>query len=159
MELVGSIPRRYQSALQQALDNNTQLTAVSVDSETTIRATLSRLAGEVNERSGGVDAIFDITEGAESLSLGRSLKLQLRLPAVDNSFVLDNTAVYGTDTIYRVVDNRLQAVKVRRLGDFIDNGNPSRTLLVSEDIQPGDVIMTTQLPNAIENLLVKISKD
>ncbi len=155
MELIGPIARRYQPVLQRALDNNEQLTAVSVDSEAVIRAGLARLGGEVNRRSGGVDAIFDITQGGESLSLGRSLKIQLQLPAVANSFVLSDTAIYGADTIYRVVDNRLQAVKVRRLGDYIDGGRPAGTLLFSEDVRAGDVVMITQLPNAIENLPVR----
>ena len=157
MELIGPIPRRYQATLQQALDNGEPLAAVSVDSDTIIQAELVRLGGEVNERSGGINAIFSITQGGESLSLGRSLRVQLQLPAVANSFVLSNTALYGADTIYRVVDGRLQAVRVSRLGDYIDKEQPGGSLLLSEEVRAGDVIMTTQLPNASENLPVKIS--
>ncbi len=157
MELIGAIPRRYQSILQRALDSNERLAAFAVDSGTVIQAELMRLGGEVNPRSGGVNAIFSITQGGESLSLGRSLKVQLQLPAVANSFVLSDTAIYGTDTIYRVVNNRLQAVKVHLLGDYIDDGRLVGTLLFSEDVRADDIIMTTQLPDAIENLQVKIS--
>ncbi len=157
MELIGPIPRRYQATLQQALDNGEPLTAVSVDSDIIIQARLVRLGGEVNERSGGVNAIFSITRGSESLSLGRSLRVQLQLPVVANSFVLSNTALYGADTIYRVVDGRLQAVRVRRLGDYIDKEQPDGSLLLSGEVRAGDVIMTTQLPDASENLPVKIS--
>lgn len=157
MELIGAIPRRYQPVLQQALDSGEQLSAVTVDTETVIQAKLARLGGEVSPRSGGVDAMFDIMQGGESLTLGRSLKIQLQLPAVANSFILSDTAIYDTDTIYRVVDNRLQAVKVRRLGDYIDNGRSAGMLLFSEAVRAGDVVMATQLPDAIENLQVKIS--
>ncbi len=157
MELIGPIPRRYQATLQQALDNGEPLAAVSIDSDTIIQAELVRLGGEVNERSGGVNAIFSITQGGESLSLGRSLRVQLQLPAVANSFVLSNAALYGADTIYRVVDGRLQAVRVSRLGDYIDKEQPDGSLLLSGEVRAGDVIMTTQLPNASENLPVKIS--
>ena len=157
MELIGPIPHRYQATLQQALDNDEPLTAVSVDSDIIIQARLVRLGGEVNERSGGVNAIFSITQGGESLSLGRSLRVQLQLPVVANSFVLSNTALYGADTIYRVVDGRLQAVRVRRLGDYIDKEQSDGFLLLSGEVRAGDVVMTTQLPDASENLPVKIS--
>ena len=181
LELTGSIPRRYQAAIAAALDEGARLVAVSTDGGPRLRAVLSRLQAQVNPASGGVDAIFTILQGDEDagyqIHLGRSLRLRLELPPVAGSFVAPNTALYGADTVYRVVgsgeEQRLQAVTVKRLGDWADGltdglvgdeapgqargaaAAPRSALLLSDSIKDGDIILATQLPNAIENLPVK----
>ena len=59
------------------------------------------------------------------------------------------------NTVYKVVGQRLKAIPVTRQGDYADHDTIAKSLIVAADIQDGDVIMTTQLPNAVENLLVK----
>jgi hypothetical protein len=115
---------------------------------------LERLSGEVNAGSGGVNAIFSLSNKNGSLQLGRSLKLDLKLPPVDNAVVIPNTALYGMDTIYKVSDRRLKSVPVSRRGDYPDRDGIPHSVIASPHINSGDIIMTTQLPNAVENLLV-----
>ena len=147
IELTGSLPARYIPSIQSALK-------IEVNGQT-VKARLSRLSGEVNSGSGGIDAIFSLTEQTDFLQLGRSLKLDLNLPAVDNALIIPNTALYGMDTVYKIVGQRLKTTPVTRQGDYSDQGPIAKSLVVSADIQDGDIIMTTQLPNAVENLLVK----
>lgn len=155
IELTGSLPSRYLPGIQSALKNNHTLTASGRVNGQTVKASLSRLSGEVNPGSGGIDAIFSLTEQADFLQLGRSLKLDLNLPPIDNALIIPNTALYGMDTVYKVVGQRLKAIPVTRQGDYSDHDTIAKSLIVAADIQDGDVIMTTQLPNAVENLLVK----
>jgi hypothetical protein len=155
IELTGALPSRYLPGIQSALKNNHILTARGLVNDQPVKASLSRLSGEVNPGSGGIDAIFSLTEQADFLQLGRSLKLDLNLPPIDNALIIPNTALYGMDTVYKVVGQRLKAVRVIRQGDYSDHDPIAKSLVVAADINDGDVIMTTQLPNAVENLLVK----
>lgn len=157
LELVGTVPDRYIHTLRQALSSDNQIAAVGNDATSQIKAVLARISGEVSEGTGGTDVYFTITEGSESLPLNQSLYLIIQLPPIKNSFVIENTALYGTSTIYRINNERLQAIKIRRHGDYIKPDNGRYTLISSDNLHDGDTVMTTQLPNAIENLLVKIS--
>lgn len=159
MELTGSIPQRYIQLLQKALNQQTVLHAHGLLNEHSIQAQLSRLSAEVSVRSGGIDAIFAINKGAEHLQLGRSLKMYLELQVVENAFVLPDTALYGSSTIYKIEKQRLKAVTVSRLGDFNPTTSQRQILVTSQEIKAEDVILITQLPNAIENLLVTIVND
>ena len=154
IELTGSISARYLPALQSALNTGLVLTAHGMVNNQPVKAILERLSGEVNPGSGGVNAIFRIAENAHFLPLGRSLKLDLGLPAEENTLVIPNTALYGMDKVYKVIDRRLKGVAVTRLGDFPDRNGIAQSLITSPEIQQGDSLMITQLPNAVDNLLV-----
>jgi RND family efflux transporter MFP subunit len=154
IELTGSIPARYLPSIQSALSNKHGLSAIGIVNGQPVTAMLERLSGEVNAGSGGVNAIFSLSNKNGSLQLGRSLKLDLKLPPVDNAVVIPNTALYGMDTIYKVSDRRLKSVPVSRRGDYPDRDGIPHSVIASPHINSGDIIMTTQLPNAVENLLV-----
>jgi len=156
LELTGIIPNRYIPALQNAVNKGTKLPAKGSINDREITAQLVRLGGSVSENSGGVDVYFKISSDQAFLQLGRSMKVHLDLPAENNTFVVPNTALYGTDTVYKVVNKRLKAISVSRLGDFPSQNGIAQSLLRSTDISDGDIIMITQLPNAVENLLVKV---
>ena len=154
IELTGSIPARYLPAIQSELNIDHELLAHGQVNANQIKARLQRLSGEVNPGSGAVNAIFTLDGNTDFLQLGRSLKLDLSLPAVKNSIVIPNTALYGMDKVYKVIDQRLKGIAVTRLGDFPDRDGLAHSLIMSPEIQPGDRLMITQLPNAVDNLLV-----
>lgn len=155
MELTGTIPNRYIPILQDALKANMVLAASGQLNQQAIEAQLDRLGGSVSENSGGIDAFFKISSEQSYLQLGRSLQIQLMLPTVSNVFIVPDTALYGPRTIYKVVDQRLKTVPVQRLGDYATGNDEAHSLLSSQHISDGDTILVTQLPNAVENLLVK----
>lgn len=153
IELVGPVAPSYLPRIQSALDNDTRLQARAEIDSRPIIAVLDRLSAEVGAGTGTIDLYFRVISGSEALQLGRNVQLQLALPASGNSFAIPLSALYGTDIIYKVVDNRLKPVQVSRLGDYHD-GSKSRVLVSSGQVSEGDSVMITQLPNAIENLLV-----
>lgn len=154
LELTGTIAQRYAAVVQQSLTQGHELTATTQWQGQSLTASLQRLTGDVDEQSGGLQAIFRIEKHSQQLSLGRSLRLQLQLPQIDNTFVVPNTAIFGTNRVYKIVDNRLKTVDVTRLGDFDTRNAVPSSLLQSQAITDGDILLKTQLPNAIENLLV-----
>ena len=155
IELTGPIPSRYIPILQTALDQQQTLLGKGYINGQPFEAQLVRLGGEVNSGTGGVDAIFKLNTESSIVQLGRSIKLEVTLPPTEDTFIVPNTALYGVDTIYKVEQQRLKATPVIRLGDYPGSDNIAYSLVASSEINSGDILMTTQLPNAVENLLVK----
>ena len=79
----------------------------------------------------------------------------MQLPKVKQVVAIPNLALYGQNRVYRIVDSRLQAVSVDRIGDITDAQGQSLTLVRSADLQNDDLLLITQLPNAISGLLVE----
>ncbi|MGB2129893.1 MAG: efflux RND transporter periplasmic adaptor subunit [Marinobacterium sp.] len=122
-----------------------------------VRLQLDRLAARVNPGQAGVDALFQLPAQAPALLPGQTLQLQLQLPPRDKLFALPPAALYGTDRLYRLAaDDRLQAVPVEVAGQRHLPDGERQLLVTSADLQPGDRIITTQLPNAIGGLPVSV---
>ncbi len=155
LEVRAQIPSRYLNSVRQALAAEQPLTAVARLDGKPLQLRLHRLSGEVGSGRAGVDGLLRISAGGAHLELGRSLELDLQLPAIDDLLALPPQALYGTDRVYRVEDNRLQAISIQRLGEVTIDGEP-RILVNSPQIEAGDQIITTQLPNAITGLKVKL---
>ena len=94
-------------------------------------------------------------EAAETLTIGDTLEMTLELPAIEDVFSVPVSSIYGTNRIYRVENERLVAVKVEKLGGQYSDGR--QFLLVrSDSLKPGDEIITTQLPLAVNGLKVEV---
>jgi len=157
IEFSGPIPARYVSVLQKTLDNGGRPEAnTSIDGEL-IHAYLDRLSGQVSERTGAIEATFTIDPLSSNIPLGQQFELSLKLPSTMNAFIIPTTALYGIDRIYKIIDSRLVTTKVNVLGDYISDKSGQYLVVTSDNITDGELIMTTQLPDAIENLLVKLS--
>ena len=118
---------------------------------------LTHLAGDIKPNRGGRDGLFELVTPDIDLSIGSIIVLQLQLPAVDDTLALPREALYGNDRIYSIVDGRLKGHRVERLGETLISANDSgqsQLLVRSTSITPTDLIVTTQLPNAIEGLKV-----
>lgn len=115
---------------------------------------LERLSANVGTGRAGVDALFAIESNHKDLAIGRLFELHLKLPEQDNVISLPSQALYGTDRIYVIHDERLQPVQVERRGSHRQNGE-ERLLVSSPLIESGDLILTTQLPNAVTGLKVQ----
>jgi multidrug efflux pump subunit AcrA (membrane-fusion protein) len=156
LEVRAQIPSRHLNLVRQALIEKQTLKAVAHLEESPIELSLNRLSGEVGSGRAGVDALLRIESDAKHLELGRNLELELELTPVPNILALPPQALYGNNRIYRIIDDRLQAILVNRVGDADNDGHP-RILVTSPEIQVGDQILTTQLPNAITGLKVRLT--
>ena len=118
---------------------------------------LDRLAGRSDPGQGGVDALFSVEPGADLL-LGRFASLELELPPEPDSFLLPFEALYETNRIYRVRedDQVMEAVAIRRVGEARMADGRRGVLVQAPGLENGERVVTTQLPQAMEGLRVRV---
>ena len=156
IEIRAQIPTRHVPRVRDALAAGHSLHAKALVDGRTVRAKLDRFTAEVERGGGGADAYFRIVEGGQDLPLGRTVELLVDLPDADNSVALPYEAVYGTNRIYRLEGERMRSLEVERVGEQ-RSADGARVLVRGPDLQPGDRIVVTQLPNAMDGLRVKVA--
>jgi len=180
MEVRAQLPNRYVSLVKASLAQDELIQAKTKSYGDTNLLVLQRLSGQANQGTGGIDALFTPVHEAELLSaepkqssalqssekqasktqsstliLNSTLKVQVTLPAFKNVITLPLAAIYGSNRIYRIEDERLQSIDVTILGKQLSStGAPDRVIIRSKALKDGDIIATTQLPNAISGLKV-----
>jgi hypothetical protein len=87
------------------------------------------------------------------------VELSVNLPVVHDSVALPYEAVYGTDRIYRLEGERMRTLQVERVGEQRSLDGSTRVLVRSPELQPGDKIVITQLPNAMDGLRVRVAEE
>jgi hypothetical protein len=87
------------------------------------------------------------------------MSLSITLPVLNNLDVVPVQSIYDSDKIYRVVDNRLQAIHVERVGEYESEEFGYQVLVHDPRIAQGDQIITTQLRRAIDGLLVDVANN
>lgn len=155
LEVRAQIPAKALPALRAAIASGAALHASALLDQQPLALRLQRLAAEVDGARAGVDAFFSIDSDSRLPEPGRALALNLKLPEQSGLISLPPQALYGLDRLYRIVDGRLEAIRVERVGDVTLPEAGAQVLVRSDALQPGDRIITTQLPNAIAGLRVK----
>ena len=150
LEVRSQIPTKYLSILR----NNPNIVAKVNYNGNTIPLALDRLSAEATASQGGVDAYFSFPTTA-NIEIGRNIELTIALPLVKNVAAIPALSLYGQNTVYRVTEQRLEAVAVERIGEVRSDQGTPLTLIRGADLQQGDQIITTQLPNAITGLFVE----
>jgi multidrug efflux pump subunit AcrA (membrane-fusion protein) len=156
MVVRAQIPSRIVPLVRQARANGDELLIRGVLDGVALTARLRNLAGEASSGTGGIDGIFDVIGDTGPISQGRFLRLELTLPADDGLIALPHEAIYGADRVYVVdADSRMRGVAVTRVGEWIDDAGKTRVLVSATGLAEGARIVVTQLPNALDGLLVR----
>lgn len=142
------LPRVRAALAEQALPGTAR-----VDGQT-FAVSLTRLGGESAPGRGGIDALLSV-EGPVDLVPGRFAEVELRLPVDAPAVLLPYESLYQTDRVFRIVEGRLESVPVRRLGEAPLSDGRRGVLIDSDRLQPGDLVVATQLPQAIDGLRVR----
>ncbi len=158
IEIRAQIPTRQVPLVRDALAAGQTLEANALVDGRLVRARLDRFTAEVKRGGGGADAYFRVVDGGQDLPLGRTVELVVDLPDVRASVALPYEAVYGSNRIYRLDDERMHTLEVERVGEQRRADGGARVLVRSPELQPGDRIVVTQLPNAMEGLRVKVAE-
>ncbi len=156
LEIRAQIPTRYVGALAQALNDGQKVTATAQFGTQRINAVLSRLSGEVRRGAGGLDALFRITDNDPWLQIGSTVEVLLTLPIERDVIAIPISALYGTDRVYKLKDDRMRVATVERVGEASLATGEKRVLVRSPDLNEGDRVIVTQLPNAIDGLKVRV---
>jgi len=160
MVLRALIPERYLASIRTAIGGGRPLPIRGKLDGQPVTGELRGLVGEVDGNSGGVAALFDIRAEPELLQQGRFMQVDLSLPPMQGILMLPHEAVYGSDKIYLVdADSRMRPVRIERLGEVRGQEGGTRLLVRAKSLKQGMRVVTTQLPNAIEGLLVRVAGD
>jgi multidrug efflux pump subunit AcrA (membrane-fusion protein) len=157
LEIRAHLPTVYIESVQRAIAAGQTLQASVVNRQTLSSFPLLRLAGEAEAT--GIDAYFAIGRNATRFRTGELLALSLELPEESDIFAVPYQSIYGNSRIYKVDDDRLQAITVETIGQTRKPGQPARVLIRSDEIADGDLIAATHLPNAISGLKVEYRVD
>ena len=160
LEVRAQIPGRYLKQIRDDLANGKTLKAVSVLDGRVLTFELNRLSGETRQDSGGVDGLFSLVKDQKStLALGTFIELSLTLGTQDNVIVMPFNALYGLNRVYRIKDGYLEVVKISRVGEYEDSDGQTQLLIRGDNLNEGDRVVSTQLPNAITGLRVEAMND
>ena len=152
------IPNRFLSLIQNSIKDGKVLRVEGQLDGTKVSAKLRSLSGLIAEGSGGAEGIFEIQVIDNYLHQGRFVKLDLILPELQNAVSLPQEAIYGSNKIYKIDSkNRIRSLLVDRVGEIRIDDSETRVIVKSPDLKTGEKIITTQLPNAVDGLLVRES--
>jgi multidrug efflux pump subunit AcrA (membrane-fusion protein) len=158
LEVRAKLPAPYQQELLEALSaGGRTLQARALAGTTKIVLHLDRVSGEADPS--GIDGLFRIHSGAELLRLGSMITLQLQRAPQAGVVAVPYSALYGTDRLYKLVDGRLQGITVTALGDYAGAADQSMLLVKSAQLQAGDRLVTTHLPNAVTGLRAEAASE
>jgi multidrug efflux pump subunit AcrA (membrane-fusion protein) len=155
LEVRAQIPGRYISQIRKMMSERQTLKASASVDGTALAFTLQRFSGEVRPDSGGIDGLFRLSGNSQALALGTFVELRLQLAQQDQLIELPYNAMYELDRVYLLSDGYLKAVKIERVGEYKTALGKKRLLVRSAELQKGDQIVSTQLPNAITGLRVE----
>ncbi len=154
LEIRAHLPINYIRSVQYAISEQLELYASVPNRGYLGRFPVLRLAGEAEAT--GIDVYFSIEADAGQVRPGDLLPLSLELPAETGVYAVPYQAIYGNSRMYKVVDDRLQAIDVNTAGQARDDNGRVSVLVRSNDLEPGDRIAITHLPNAVSGLKVKV---
>lgn len=115
-------------------------------------ARLDRVESEVQAASGGVEmfARLEGLDAASSLRPGAFVEISVPGPKFEDVIRIPEIALYGGDTVYRIVEGRLDAVRVAVAG------RAGKDLFVRGKFAPDDRIVTTRFPEAGPGIKVRV---
>jgi len=153
LEVRSRLPARYVSEVGDMIADGSAAAAGITTPDGKLALRLSRLAGAADPS--GVDLLFSITGNTTLLRPGTLLEIRLERPQQGQAIAVPHRAVYGDRRIYLLRDGRLHGIDVDVLGEQRDRDGQSVLLVRSSQIDESDVIVTTQLPNAVSGLKVR----
>ncbi|OUR63698.1 efflux transporter periplasmic adaptor subunit [Methylophaga sp. 42_25_T18] len=159
LEVRAQLPGRYITQLRTMMVDEQALLATADIDGSKLEFTLERFSGEVRQDSGGIDGLFRLTGNSQALALGTFVELRLKLAEQEQLVELPYNALYELDRVYLLQDGYLKAITIERIGEYKTDLGEKRLLVRSNDLQQGDHIVSTQLPNAITGLRVEAIND
>ena len=94
---------------------------------------------------------------ATKAKIGKTVKVQVTMPVIPNSYLIPLSAIYHDKFIYKISDSKLKSIKINILGiDYVNN--KEYLIIKSSDLKPNDLILVSTLATANEGLPVKIVK-
>jgi HlyD family secretion protein len=148
LEIRARIPAGFQDEIQQALDETGGLDAMAG----TTALQLVRLAGQADPS--GIDGFFRLRHNSHAKRIGNLVRIELQRPLASQVIALPFRAIYGNSRVFLNRNGRMQGVDVESVGQA-RIGDETRLLIRNPLIKPGDEIVITHLPNAVDGLKIR----
>jgi hypothetical protein len=159
LEVRAQLPGRYISQIRTMMASRTEIIANATIDGHAMTFSLARFSGEVQQDSGGVDGLFKAINDNYPLALGTFVPLTMELAIQENVIEIPYNALYELDHVYIIDNGYLKQAAVMQVGERTTSTGEKRLLVRSNALTDNDVIVTTQLPNAITGLRVEAVSD
>lgn len=163
LEIRAPFPSREIGLLQDIIQSDKTLLAELVEKDLSLKMTLNRIAANIGTNDAGIDVIFSIQQPNAPLRIGQTVKLNVQYPAIENIIAVPFAALFDVSQGYVVFKitskeeaHRLQSVPIIIKGDYFTQSGEKYILIDSPELQNGDRILSTHLPNARNGLKVAI---
>jgi HlyD family secretion protein len=156
LEIRAHVPARYVNSIQQAITEGEQHYAQVSTASGILQLPLTRLAGEA--QPSGIDVYFRSGDASHDFRPGSLLSLNFGLPEQSELIAVPYQAIYGNSRVYLLKQNRLVAVNVESVGQYLKPDGSAALLIRSAKISENDQIVITHLPNAVDGLKVRLFK-
>lgn len=155
VEVRAQLPQKYLAKTNKALREQKQLVG-KILSPIALEIRVLRTGATLKTGSSTIDIFFKIPkESAAQLPLNQTVRLILKLPAVEDVYIIPATSLYGESRIYRVENQRLVSVHVEIIGEKYVN-NQLYYLVKKDSLPKRVVVLVSKLPNARDGLKVNI---
>jgi len=146
---------RLQTSEAGLKDRRVELAWTVGGKEYTFPAAIDRIGAEITSNRGGVEVIARLGEITNGVTLRPGAFVEVRVPDVvfAGTFAIPDTAIYGTNTVYTIVENKLVENTVS-ISAF-----EGETVLVSSGLKPGDEVLTTRITEVSAGLNVRREGD
>ncbi len=161
IEIRAQLPSRIARSVTQRLQEDAAISAVIEVDGLQIDGELLRVSGQTTLGSGGVDSFIGIKpgQGLAGLRLGSTVSVSLELPAEPDVIAVPGEAIYGSDRLYKLEDNRMRMIEVERVGEREYSDGRTEVLVRTVQLDKNDSVIVTKLANAANGLLVEPSQD
>ena len=156
LEVRAMIPNRHLSGIRDTSNGEFTPAATAIIDGHELALQLDRMASQVDQGRGGVDAYFRLVSNPARPELSRSVELSLTMAPVEDALAIPYQAIYGLDQVFIVEGEFLKSEKIVRHG-HLNRGSESFVVATSDQLTDGDILVTTQLTNAVDGLRVRPS--
>lgn len=155
LEVRVQIPSRYITAFEKTHADKLPIRARATIDGKKYPLVFSRLTSETDPGHGGVDAFFTIDKNAPHLALGRPVDITLEIPTLLPVIAIPVTALHSHDRVFKIENDRLVNVAVVLTGERLTKQG-RQLLITSNELNPGDRVLTSLLPNAVSGIRVDV---
>ena len=116
---------------------------------------IDRLGADITSNRGGVEVFAKVGVADNPVTMRPGAFVEVRVPdkVFENSFALPDSAIYGADTVYSIVDGQLQENQIRVLAYEGDQA------IVAGALNDGDRVMTTRITEVSAGLNVRTEEE
>ena len=161
LEIQSVVPQGLQAQLQRSfvtpLHPAEQINAiVKTANQQQYSATLHRLPANINKGQAGSYAFFRFKETTPAVLIGETVTVYADLKEQKSTIALPHDAIYGTDSVFTIIDERLNRVPIEWLGETLIN-DQKMILIRSDKLKDGAQVLVSKFANAMHGLKVSVS--